>query len=813
MNSANPKFEDAIQKIQTNLERHISNLEKEGKVGDVEDSSDEEDEYGARNNANEELLSRVLADYSLKDGSSPSVLRESIQSGSCLICLSSVKRNEAIWNCGTCYDSFHLQCIQRWARDSLKSSKDAQNWACPKCRSSYSHKSIPFEYRCYCGQTRDPALDPWNLPHSCGNVCNRPLDPLCGHFCTLLCHPGPCLPCPKVVTERCHCKQSAPATRRCFSRHWSCNKVCNQKLSCGKHLCPLPCHQGECSPCKKTSVQLCSCKRHQEQRDCSNPDWQCKDKCLKPLTCGHHLCDIVCHFDKCGPCKLSGVRRCPCGKSKYQLDCTIATPTCKDTCGKKLSCDVHICMDRCHRGDCGPCIQTLPKVCRCGTKSKEVPCTTEFLCDIKCKMLRNCGKHSCNKKCCDGSSCLSCEQLCNKTLSCKNHKCPSICHTGICYPCMETKEISCSCGESKMTVPCGMEKSVKAPKCKNKCDRSSSCNHKKIQTHSCHYGPCPSCSLICGKTLKCSHICKSKCHEMVSVKMTNQKASGPWEAKSFIEKKNLPCPDCNEPVTVCCLGGHDEMSLPCYASKVSSCGRACGRILPCGNHNCTRKCHKVKNAVDSTSAGSNCYKCEVQCDKSRPSGCAHRCPKTCHPGSCGNCKIMIWLNCHCGINKIYINCHELNNADDEKKYTLRSCKDQCPKLLPCGHRCSQICHDNPCPESNCSKKVKLYCICKKVKKEFICSTIPLNERNPLKCLSDCPSKQIKPKEAAKTPMDDITAEQNLASTYNKERRGKNRRRRRSDVESESPSTISKYKFYFVAFIGFIVSVLLYYYYT
>ncbi|CAB4055981.1 NFXL1 [Lepeophtheirus salmonis] len=720
MNSANPKFEDAIQKIQTNLERHISNLEKEGKVGDVEDSSDEEDEYGARNNANEELLSRVLADYSLKDGSSPSVLRESIQSGSCLICLSSVKRNEAIWNCGTCYDSFHLQCIQRWARDSLKSSKDAQNWACPKCRSSYSHKSIPFEYRCYCGQTRDPALDPWNLPHSCGNVCNRPLDPLCGHFCTLLCHPGPCLPCPKVVTERCHCKQSAPATRRCFSRHWSCNKVCNQKLSCGKHLCPLPCHQGECSPCKKTSVQLCSCKRHQEQRDCSNPDWQCKDKCLKPLTCGHHLCDIVCHFDKCGPCKLSGVRRCPCGKKEIV-----------DLAFKHFQ----------------KFVDVVPK-------ARRYPAQQSFYVTSNAKCSGIVENIHATKSAVMEVVAYPVSKLCNKTLSCKNHKCPSICHTGICYPCMETKEISCSCGESKMTVPCGMEKSVKAPKCKN-----------------------------------------NKCHEMVSVKMTNQKASGPWEAKSFIEKKNLPCPDCNEPVTVCCLGGHDEMSLPCYASKVSSCGRACGRILPCGNHNCTRKCHKVKNAVDSTSAGSNCYKCEVQCDKSRPSGCAHRCPKTCHPGSCGNCKIMIWLNCHCGINKIYINCHELNNADDEKKYTLRSCKDQCPKLLPCGHRCSQICHDNPCPESNCSKKVKLYCICKKVKKEFICSTIPLNERNPRKCLSDCPSKQIKPKEAAKTPMDDITAEQNLASTYNKERRGKNRRRRRSDVES------------------FIVSVLLYYYYT
>ena len=237
----------------------------------------------------------------------------------------------------------------------------------------------------------DPTSDPWLVPHSCGEICSRSLQPKCGHSCTLLCHPGPCPPCPKMVTQECFCGQSAPATRRCYNKKWSCNKPCNRPLGCGLHPCPNPCHEGDCNSCQKTSVQLCLCKRHQKQCHCATPEWQCQEKCLKPLSCGHHRCDIICHQGECPPCHLSLVRKCPCGKSKHQLDCTLATPTCGDTCGKVLACGRHNCTERCHRGDCGPCYHTLPKKCRCGAKTKEVLCTKDFSCDVKCKKKRDCG--------------------------------------------------------------------------------------------------------------------------------------------------------------------------------------------------------------------------------------------------------------------------------------------------------------------------------------------------------------------------------------------------------------------------------------
>jgi NF-X1-type zinc finger protein NFXL1 len=196
-------------------------------------------------------------------------------------------------------------------------------WGCPKCRHTYSDKEIPTRYTCFCGKVVDPQFDPWNVPHSCGETCGKPLKPDCGHQCLILCHPGPCPPCPKVVKSKCYCGQTAPATKRCFDKNWSCGKPCSQKLSCQQHLCPIPCHEGNtCPPCNKKSVQLCLCQRHQRQCDCSEPQWSCQDKCGKKLACGYHMCEQICHSKECPPCPLSQLRTCPCGKSQYQV-CSI----------------------------------------------------------------------------------------------------------------------------------------------------------------------------------------------------------------------------------------------------------------------------------------------------------------------------------------------------------------------------------------------------------------------------------------------------------------------------------------------------------
>jgi NF-X1-type zinc finger protein NFXL1 len=119
--------------------------------------------------------------------------------GSCLVCLCSIKRVDPVWSCAQCYCLFHLQCIQQWARDgerqlSLLSVElfpgQEIHWSCPKCRLDYPTSQFPKTYVCFCGKHIDPPVDPWLLPHSCGEICDKPLQPECGHCCVSLCHPG-----------------------------------------------------------------------------------------------------------------------------------------------------------------------------------------------------------------------------------------------------------------------------------------------------------------------------------------------------------------------------------------------------------------------------------------------------------------------------------------------------------------------------------------------------------------------------------------------------------------------------------------------
>ncbi|KAK7807970.1 hypothetical protein U0070_003042 [Myodes glareolus] len=140
-------------------------------------------------------------------------VNEAFQAGAmtCLICIASVKRNQAVWSCSGCFCIFHMPCIQKWAKDSqfLVSSvtdedfgKKDYPWPCPKCRFEYKRSETPSRYYCYCGKVEDPPLDPWLVPHSCGQVCEREFKPPCGHKCLLLCHPGEFHIVPALLVQR-----------------------------------------------------------------------------------------------------------------------------------------------------------------------------------------------------------------------------------------------------------------------------------------------------------------------------------------------------------------------------------------------------------------------------------------------------------------------------------------------------------------------------------------------------------------------------------------------------------------------------------
>lgn len=170
----------------------------------------------------------------------------------------------------------------------------------------------------------------------------------------------------------------------------------------------------------------------------------------------------------------------------------------------------------------------VKKVCRCESFSKEIACGKEFHCNRKCTQMRLCGRHPCNKKCCD---CLIknnfniCEKTCDTMLNCRKHKCSAPCHSGPCYPCPRTIVIQCRCGGSKITVPCGTVKKIKPPPCNRLCKIPPICHHPKRESHKCHQGACPPCKKVCAIKLRCGHTCPAVCHTKVWMKVKNMNST------------------------------------------------------------------------------------------------------------------------------------------------------------------------------------------------------------------------------------------------------------------------------------------------
>ncbi|ESO93823.1 hypothetical protein LOTGIDRAFT_209369 [Lottia gigantea] len=723
---------------------------------------------------------------------------------------------------------FHITCIQKWVKEgayqfNYKSDNDVPTanipWYCPKCRHEYEQKDCPSKYYCFCGKVADPPFDPWLVPHSCGQTCNRRLKPDCGHTCLLLCHPGPCPSCPKTIKSTCYCGKQSPQMKRCSNRYWACSSKCGKLLSCNQHSCQQICHEGECAPCTKTSEQFCRCGRHSEIRPCSSPDWKCKEVCNKVLNCKNHVCEKICHSGDCGNCPRLGLRSCPCGKTQFELPCTEDIPPCGDTCEKLLACGQHKCLERCHTGPCTPCQHITVKRCRCGRKQKETLCSKEFNCDSKCNKQKNCGRHQCRKKCCKGN-CPPCDQICGKPLGCKNHKCASPCHSGPCYPCPLAVHVFCYCKCTKITVPCGKEKKTRKPKCHQLCRKPPTCHHEVQSKHRCHFNECPPCRQICGLKLPhCQHACPLSCHDEVKVKTIEKTARiGPWDPKprEVVEIVQKPCASCKVLLPQSCLGNHEISQVECSKLGVYSCHQPCGRLLDCTNHTCTLTCHNVLSPKDSLSAGTNCQSCDELCMKERPPGCNHSCPLPCHAGDCPPCQFTVKTRCHCNSIIKQIPCLEWASATPETKATLKSCGARCPKDMACGHRCLSPCHNGTCPEVKCQQLIKVTCRCKRLSRQAICFDHH-GKKKYIDCEAEC--ERIKAEKKAKDEAERLKKEERERKereeleAFERKTKGRKRRQRKEYEEVIEPSWCSKHGKTVLVTISLILGILLFCYFV
>lgn len=103
----------------------------------------------------------------------------------------------------------------------------------------------------------------------------------------------------------------------------------------------------------RASLAVCYCGNHTREITCGSDgvyslNYSCQNSCGKPLVCGNHSCEQLCHDGPCNPCKTAPemVTTCNCGKVSLVLlkdnpprtSCTDSIPSCGQVCGKVIDC-------------------------------------------------------------------------------------------------------------------------------------------------------------------------------------------------------------------------------------------------------------------------------------------------------------------------------------------------------------------------------------------------------------------------------------------------------------------------------------------
>jgi len=392
---------------------------------------------------------------------------------------------------------------------------------------------------------------------------------------------------------------------------------------------------------------------------------------LTPHSCGNvcgkkrgkncdHPCTLQCHPGFCPPCGALGPERhCPCGKTTYRLRCAQddekapeKVQTCASVCGKSLPCGQHTCQSTCHVGPCDPCPIKVARSCFCGKHEAERPCGSNAQFE---------GRYSC-------------QEPCEKKLSCHEHSCSKPCHPASepCQSCVRLPVFPGRCACARHTEAslrderkAKMRRGERVPSVTN----SVSWNRDKCTD------PLPSCGEVCGRLLSCGmHTCPKICHDS-------------------------PCGPCEQKVEVACRCGRSEVSLPCadYVARQASpqpqpvtCERLCKRQMSCRRHKCNVTCCPFD--IDNGNGGGDrlAHVCDRVCNRLLECG-EHRCPNFCHLGFCPPCKVIYpeGIPCACGAQR---------TPPGAKCGTpVPPCSQPCSRPRDCPHACPYRCHKDECP--------------------------------------------------------------------------------------------------------------------
>lgn len=91
----------------------------------------------------------------------------------CMVCYGGLTRKAKIWNCKCCWAVFHLNCVQKWAKQGLEQppsratradgEPSKRSWRCPACNNP--DEEVPQTYTCWCEKTVQPEVSRYLAPH------------------------------------------------------------------------------------------------------------------------------------------------------------------------------------------------------------------------------------------------------------------------------------------------------------------------------------------------------------------------------------------------------------------------------------------------------------------------------------------------------------------------------------------------------------------------------------------------------------------------------------------------------------------------
>ncbi|CAG5084783.1 Oidioi.mRNA.OKI2018_I69.PAR.g10735.t1.cds [Oikopleura dioica] len=472
------------------------------------------------------------------------------------------------------------------------------------CATAKCQKMVPKELPCTHNAKMPCFIDPQD--YQCKKKCKKEYE--CGHPCVQKCFES---------CDRMKCTVLKPFERSCEHiigvpcngdfKLEPCDVVVTTTLEC-YHKKNVRCHELEGTIlCEEKTWKLLPCGHQAEDFCHKNPDQIfCHEKVQKSLSCGH-------------------TRDAECGKTDDEL-----VRECKQPCLKTLTCG-HKCKRKCNQKcDAKKCKEPIEVKCKDCDGFLTVECSSKRIvkaCTNQCKERLACG-HQCPLQCHQGvdfdHSKVKCMKRCEKSCGqCGKRTCTKKCHEK-CEPC-PTKNV-------RRTLPCGHQGIAtcsEQPICNEMCERKLKCGH---QCESLCSEPCTKkCPVKCSRMLNCGHMCTKICSEPCNRScsrlvdqncLTCSKKGEVGKVECRVEGAVRQSQSCVKPCKATLECGHEceGNCTDCFGGLFHKpCQKICDQTKVCG-HICKDKCHK------------DCPPCEEKCTKRcAHSVCNHPCFEMCTP--------------------------------------------------------------------------------------------------------------------------------------------------------------------------------------